>query len=154
VNVGDIMQRRFDRLSPTSTVLEAAHLMLLSGHEALPVMEEDRLVGMIAERDILSRVLRDLSGSLHELGLGSVEFEDSAAFRQVASVAVADLMSRRVITTTPEIPALRAAATMQARHIRRLPVLQADLVVGLVFQADILEALVRGIPPGHRRRMR
>lgn len=154
MKVGDIMQRRFDRLSPSSTVLEAAHLMLLSGHEAVPVMEDDRLVGVIAERDILSRVLRDLSEGLHELGVRSVDFQDPAAFGKVAAVTVADLMSRRVVTTTPDTPALRAAATMQARRIRRLPVLEADLVVGLVFQADILEALVRGVPPGTRRRLR
>jgi len=154
VKVGDVMQRRFDRLDPAASVLEASHVMLLTGHEALPVMEGERLAGMVAERDILDRLLQDLSGDVYAWGPGSVDLEDADAFRRVATVTVAELMSRRVVTTTPEAPALRAAATMRARRVRRLPVVQDDRVVGLIFQADILEAMVRSLPPATRRTIR
>ena len=154
MKVGDVMQRRFDRLDPAASVLEASHVMLLTGHEALPVMEGERLAGMVAERDILDRLLQDLSGDVYAWGPGSVDLEDADAFRRVATVTVAELMSRRVVTTTPEAPALRAAATMRARRVRRLPVVQDDRVVGLIFQADILEAMVRSLPPATRRTIR
>jgi CBS domain-containing protein len=154
VKVGDVMQRRFDRLDPAASVLEASHVMLLTGHEALPVMEGDRLAGMVAERDILDRLLRELSGDVYAWGPGSVDLEDEEAFRCVATVSVAELMSRHVVTTTPDTPVLRAAATMRARRVRRLPVVEGERVLGLVFQADVLEAMVRSIPPATRRTMR
>jgi len=154
VKVGDVMQRRFDRLDPAASVLEASHVMLLTGHEALPVMEGDLLAGMVAERDILDRLLQELSGDVYAWGPGSVDLEDADAFRRVATVTVAELMSRRVVTTTPDAPVLRAAATMRARRVRRLPVVEDDRVVGLVFQADILEAMVRSLPPAARRTIR
>jgi len=154
MKVGDVMQRRFDRLDPAASVLEASQVMLLTGHEALPVMEGDRLAGMVAERDILDRLLRELSSDVYAWGPGSVDLEDEEAFRRVATVTVAELMSRRVVTTTPETPALRAAATMRARRVRRLPVVEGERVVGLIFQADVLEAMVRSVPPGVRRTMR
>lgn len=154
MRVGDVMQRRFDHVEPSATVLDAATLMMASGHEALPVMEGSALVGMVAERDILDRLLRDMSEDLYELGIRSVDLHDPTAIRRVAGMTVADLMSRTVITTSPDAPALRASATMQARRIRRLPVVDGDTVVGMIFQTDILAALVREIPPGARRNLR
>jgi CBS domain-containing protein len=154
MKVGDVMQRRFDRLDPGASVLEASHVMLLTGHEALPVMAGDRLAGMVAERDILDRLLRELSSDVYAWGPGSVDLEDEDAFRRVATVTVAELMIRRVVTTTPDAPALRAAAAMRARRVRRLPVVEGERVVGLVFQADVLEAMVRSVPPAARRTMR
>ena len=154
MKVGDVMQRRFDRLDPAASVLEASHVMLLTGHEALSVMEGDSLSGMVAERDILDRLLRELSDDVYTLGPGSVDFEDEEAFRRVAAITVAQLMSRRVVTTTPDTPVLRAAATMRARRVRRLPVVEGERVTGLIFQADILQAMVRSLPPRARRTIR
>ena len=154
MKVGDVMQRRFDRLDPASSVFEASHVMLLTGHEALPVMEGDALAGMVAERDILDRLLRELSGDVYAWGPGSVDLEDEQAFRRVAGITVSELMSRRVVTTSPGAPVLKAAATMRARRVRRLPVVEGERVVGLIFQADVLEAMVRSVPPGARRTFR
>ena len=48
MKVRDVMRRWFERVEPSTTVLEAARLMTLTGQQALPVVDDDRLVGMVA----------------------------------------------------------------------------------------------------------
>lgn len=143
MNVGDLMRRRFDSIGPGAPVAEAVRTMLLTGQEALPVVEDGRLVGMIAERDVFERLLGELSSDAYALGLLSVDFDDLDAFRRLGSQPVAELMSTRLVTATPRMPALRAVAVMRARRIRRLPVIEGERIVGLLLQADVLAELLR-----------
>jgi CBS domain-containing protein len=141
MNVGQLMHRWFERVEPGATVLEAARIMILSGKHALPVMDGDRLVGMIAEGDIIDRLLGELSRDVYAWGLGSADPDAAAGYRRIAALRVGKLMSTRVVTASPEMPVLQAAGLMQARRIHRLPVTQGDRLVGVVFQADIHAAL-------------
>lgn len=63
MNVADLMRRWFERLEPEASALEAARLMIFTRQQALPVVEGDRLVGVIAERDVFRRLLVELSGT-------------------------------------------------------------------------------------------
>lgn len=56
MNVGDLMRRRFDSIGPGAPVAEAVRTMLLTGQEALPVVEDGRLVGILSETDCLRRL--------------------------------------------------------------------------------------------------
>jgi len=142
VNVVDLMRAWFERVGPDATVEDAAGIMVVTGQEALPVVEDERLVGIIAERDIFDRLLRDLSGDLYTWGLGSVENDPVPAYHRIAASRVRDVMTTTVVTVTPQTPALRAAGIMRARRIRRLPVVDGDRAVGLIFMTDIHRALL------------
>ncbi len=141
MKVREIMRRSFEQINPRATVLEAARVMTLAGQQALPVVKDDRLVGMIAEGDILARLLAELSKDVY-LGLAQVDPDAPGCYRQICRLPVDALMSQRLVTTTQETPALRAAAMMRARRIQRLPVVDGDHLVGLVFQTDIHAALL------------
>jgi CBS domain-containing protein len=128
-------------VEPGTTVLEAARVMTLTGQQALPVVKDDRLVGMIAEGDILARLLAELSKDVY-LGLSQVDPDAPGCYRDICHQPVDSLMSQRVVTATEEMLALRAAATMRAKRIQRLPVVDGEQLVGLVFQTDIHAALL------------
>jgi CBS domain-containing protein len=141
MNVRDLMRRWFERVEPTTSLLEAARLMVLTGQQALPVVDGEELVGMIAERDVLARLLSELSADVY-LGVGNVDRDAAGTYRNICKLPVEELMSRRLVTTTPEMPALQAVALMRARRIQRLPVVEAGRLVGLVFQMDVHAALL------------
>lgn len=58
----------------------------------------------------------------------------------------------RVVTVGPDLPVLRAAAIMRARRIRRLPVMAGGRLLGVIFQREVLAALLeradRDLPLG------
>lgn len=141
LEVRDVMRRWFERVEPTTTVLEAARVMTITGQQALPVVHDDRLVGMIAEGDILARLLGEVSKDVY-LGLGYVDRDAPGCYREICRLPVDALMSQRLVTVTGETAALRAAGMMRARRVQRLPVVDGDQLVGLVFQTDIHAALL------------
>ena len=141
MRVGDLMRLWFERVELGTTVLEAARLMTLTGQQALPVVDGDRLVGMLAEGDILARLLGDLSKDVY-LGIGMVDRDAAGCYREISHLRVETLMSQRLVTTTQDVPALRAVGMMRARRIQRLPVTDGDVLVGLIFQTDVHTALL------------
>ena len=141
MKVRDLMRRWFERLDPAASVREAARLMVLTGQQALPVVDRGRLVGMIAEGDILSRLLGELSQDVYS-GIGGVDRDAAGCYQKICALRVDELMSRRLVTATPEMAALHAAGMMRARRIQRLPVIEGDELVGLIFQTDVHAALL------------
>jgi CBS domain-containing protein len=84
---------------------------------SLPVTEDERLVGMITDRDITTRVVAE------------------SAVPEATSVG--DVYSRDLISVEPDND-LEEALQLMARHqVRRLPVVENGRLVGMVAQADI-----------------
>jgi len=117
MNVRDCMSRQVRLASPDDTIQTAAQMMRDTDTGALPVGENDRLVGMITDRDIALRAIAEGHGALtpvREVMTGGIEcvFEDDD---------------------------LRAAADkMGDRKVRRLAVLSRDKrLVGILSLGDI-----------------
>src|SRR5687768_5091401 len=103
--VQDILARKGDQvhtISPTATVLEATQRMNQHKIGALLVMQDGRPLGMFTERDVLRKVVAQL--------------------RNPADVSVADTMTTEVVCCEPDTDLEEAAAIMQQRKIRHLPV--------------------------------
>ena len=108
---------------PQDTVYEA--LETLARHEvgALVVMEGGRLVGVVSERDYTRKVA--LQG------------------RNSKETAVADIMTRQVVTVSPQTGTRACMALMSERKIRHLPVLDGDTVLGMISIRDIMDDIIR-----------
>lgn len=143
ITVGELMRRWFERLDRSTTVLEAARLMIVTGQQALPVVDGDRLVGMIAEGDILARLLSEASQDVYA-GIGNVDRDLVGCYRRICGLRVDALMSRRVVTVTADMPVLRVVGLMRAKHVQRLPVTEGNELVGLLFRTDVHAALLGG----------
>jgi CBS domain-containing protein len=84
---------------------------------SLPVTEDERLVGMITDRDISTRVVAD--SAVPE------------------TMAVGDVYSRDLISVEPNNDLEEALQLMGRHQVRRLPVVENGRLVGMVAQADI-----------------
>jgi CBS domain-containing protein len=116
-SVRDAMTAAPRSIGASASVVEAARLMREQHIGSLPVTEDDRLVGMITDRDITTRVVAE------------------SAVPETTSVG--DVYSRDLISVEPNSD-LDEALRLMARHqVRRLPVVENDRLVGMVAQADI-----------------
>ena len=109
-------------IRPEAPVLEAIRLMADAHIGAVLVMDGPRLVGILSERDYARKVV--LQG------------------RSSADTPVQDIMTPRVLTTTPADTSDRCMQMMTEHRIRHLPVLDGDDVVGVVSIGDLVKAVI------------
>ena len=116
--IADIMTRDVQTISTQETIQRAAQLMDELNVGAIPVLDGDKLVGMITDRDITVRSV--------------------AAGQDPRSTKVTDVMSTDVRTCTEDQSIDDVLATMGDVQIRRIPVLDAQSkVIGIVSLGDV-----------------
>jgi CBS domain-containing protein len=109
-------------VGPDATVYEALELMADKDIGALPVMDGDRLIGIVSERDYARKVI--LQG------------------RFSRETLVADIMSPHVITIQPGESMETCMALMTHQHVRHLPVLEDEHLLGIISIGDVLKAII------------
>jgi CBS domain-containing protein len=126
--------------TPMSSVVADMCLYRISG---MPVVGEDRkLLGFIAEKDVLHHLFPTLEDAMN-LRL-HVDFEGMEAnYRNVLSLKVADLMTAKAITVSPDMPILQATSIMVKNRFRRIPVAEGDKLVGMLSLGDVHKALFK-----------
>lgn len=107
--------------TPDNTVQEAIEIMAEKNFGALPVMVDDNMVGIISERDYIRK---------------------AAPKRQLPwELSVNDLMTKDVISVTANESINNCLKTMSNNHIRHLPVVEEDHLVGFISISDVISAL-------------
>ena len=115
--VRDLMTSNVETVRPDHTAKDAAAFMLSADTGSIPVCEDDKVVGMITDRDIAVR------------GVAAGKGPDCS---------VRDLMSKDIVCARDTDDAQDIAAKMSAAQVRRLPVLDAsDRLVGMVSLGDL-----------------
>jgi CBS domain-containing protein len=109
-------------ISPEATVYEAIELMSVKNIGALLVMEGERLVGILSERDYARRVM--LRG------------------KRSRETKVAEIMSTSVTVTHPQEGVQKCLHLMTDKHIRHIPVLDGDKVIGVVSIGDLVKWII------------
>ena len=116
----DIMTRKVATIHPQASAQEAAQLLDEKRISGAPVVDVDgKIIGIITEADIISKVDRD-------------------------GLCVADIMSQNVIAIDEETPVSEIAALLTERKIKRVPVVCDGKLVGIVSRADIVHAVAQG----------
>jgi acetoin utilization protein AcuB len=129
------MQQDVVVVGPREPATEAAALMARKRIRRLPVVEQRpegrRLTGMVSATDILHAFPPDINPFV-------VISPETAR----NPVTVGEIMSRDLVTTTPETPIEEAAEVMQNRKIGALPVIHDQCLVGMITESDIFRAFV------------
>lgn len=146
LKAADIMYSAVVTATPDHTVQDAAGLMVENGISGLPVVDKSgKLVGLISESDLMRHAE---AGTEHHRSWWLQAFmgRDNLAREYVKENArrVSDVMTRTVITATPETPVRELAELLEHNSIKRLPIVSGGKVVGIVSRANLLRALARG----------
>jgi CBS domain-containing protein len=114
----DVMTRGIKEIPANATIVEAAERMRSLDVGALPVCQNDKLVGVITDRDIAIRTVAD--------------------GRDPKATAVSDAMSKSVVYCYEDDSVESAAKLMEEKQIRRLPVFDRNnRAVGIVSLGDL-----------------
>ena len=116
MKISDVMTPNPKTVKPSDDIQVAARIMRDEDTGAVPVIEGDRVVGMITDRDIVIRAIAD------------GDFE----------CTIDDIVSDDVVCATPDMSTAEAAELMSEHQIRRLPVVDDDeRLVGILSIGDI-----------------
>lgn len=116
MKVADIMTKEVDTCNPGHSLQEVAAKMKEINVGSIPICENEKLVGIITDRDIVVRGIAD------NLPLES---------------AVSEILSENMVTGNKDMSVEEAAELMADHQIRRLPIVENDKVVGIVSLGDI-----------------
>ncbi|MGA2731887.1 MAG: CBS domain-containing protein [Syntrophobacteraceae bacterium] len=145
----DIMSPRFHILSPANSIAEAVKMFHIASVEEqkrifglMVIDEKDQLVGMLSMYDIILFIQPKHIHVWSEIE----DLEAHAIFGElldrVKSVRVSDIMTTNVVTVKPQTHVMAIADLMIKRHIRRLPVVDGNNVVGVVYISDLFYHLL------------
>ena len=109
-------------LNPDSTVFDAVKLMSDKNIGALLVMESEKLVGIVSERDYARKVI--LEGRFSK------------------DTLVRDVMTRSVLCVPPDRTIDECMALMTDKRLRHLPVVDKKQVIGMVSIGDLVKAII------------
>jgi CBS domain-containing protein len=138
MKVLELMNPKAITVGPKTPLREVLQLMLrYQLNDILVVDSEETLAGIVTYSD-LSRKLLPTQKELmeHEEYLTAPQSMEDR-FRDFINVPVDEIMTKKVITASPNLEALEAGATMTARRIKQLPVVQNHKVVGVISHQDI-----------------
>jgi CBS domain-containing protein len=125
-SVGQFLTQHFQNIhsvSPQSTVRQALELMADKNIGALLVLEENQLVGMFSERDYARKVVLKGKSSVDTL--------------------VQDIMTTEVICVKVNQTFTECMQTMTDHHIRHLPVMDEQNVIGLISIGDVVKVILQ-----------
>ena len=115
--VRDSMTTDPKTVSTDTTVAEAAKLMATENVGSLPVVEDERLVGMVTDRDLVIQVV--------------------AKGLDPQNVRVSDVFTEKPVVASPDEQLGQALQRMAEEQVRRLPVVSDGELVGILAQADV-----------------
>ncbi len=109
-------------IPPNATVYDALRLLAERDIGALLVIQGEQLVGILSERDYARKVILKGKSSM--------------------KTAVSEIMTERVVVITPQNTVEEAMAVMTEKHLRHLPVVEGEKVVGVVSIGDLVKAKI------------
>ena len=149
MHAANVMDTAFHTLTPDQTIDDAVRQFRDAGKAegkkifGMMVTDgDDRLVGMLSMYDILLFIQPKharIWGEMDDVDPGPL-FDTMMA--RVKHIRVEDIMTTEVMTIPPETHLLVIVDIMVKKHIRRLPVVEREAVVGMVYRSDVFYYLI------------
>ena len=152
----DFMDTRFHTLHPRQNIAEAFAAFQkathIEGKKVFGMMvtdEEDRLVGMLSMYDVLNYVQPKHVAIFGEMD----DLDPTEAYRNrmstIQSIRVDDIMTTDVVTVRPDTHLMVIAEIMIKKHIRRLPVVEDETVLGIVYVSNVFHRIMTMFSADH-----
>ncbi|MCK9152020.1 CBS domain-containing protein [Methanobacterium alcaliphilum] len=155
IKIQDAMQKDVISFSKVTKIGDAAKILRENKISGAPVLDEDEnLIGIVSEGDIM-RLLEVHSPKLNlilpapldliELPLRMKHEYDEIAegMTKAALILVEEIMTRKLITITPEKSISDAAELMDKHDVKRLPVVDEKKLIGIITRGDLIGAMVK-----------
>ena len=151
LQVSEVMHREVVSVTPDSPLTRVVELLLDKDYTALPVVDADRrVVGMVSDSDLLTRGGASVGLSLKRAAAPGFARQLQRELENPAR-RVGEVMTREVVTVSPEASLGAAARLMVERHLKRLPVVDSERhLVGILGRLDVLNTIAAAhLPQWH-----
>lgn len=142
LTAADVMTREVVSVGPDTPVRAIAELLFTRRISGVPVLEDGRLIGVVSEGDLIGHAAA--TGEQRRSWWLSALMNDSASARDYAKThgrTARDVMTSAVITIAETATLAEIAKTLERHRIKRVPVLRAGKLVGIVSRGNLLQAL-------------
>lgn len=146
--VGDIMTREIVKVHPGTRVDQIARLMAEHDISGLPVVDEnDRVLGVVTERDMIVRNSRFKVPSFIMILDSIIYLETPHHFQerleQMLGVTAGEIMSEPAVTIAPNASIEDLADLMVKRGMNPIPVVEQGMLVGIISRSDIIRLMAQ-----------
>jgi CBS domain-containing protein len=150
MKASDVMTRSVLTVGRETSVANAIRLMLDNNISGLPVLDDGKVVGILTEGDLLRR--GETGTQRHrprwlEILMGPGRMADE--YVTTHGRKVQEIMTTDLISVAGETPLEEVVGWMERRRIKRVPVIEGGVLVGIVSRLDLLRALLRTIETQH-----
>lgn len=149
MKVKDIMSTNVLTVSKDTSVEEIAGILVKNNISGVPVVdEENRVIGIVTEKDLLYKDIKPRFPAMVEI-LGGMMFlsgvkEYNTELKKLVATKAEELMTKRVITIDPDSTIEKAAGIMVNKNINRIPVVDEDNhLLGIISRADIIRYMAK-----------
>lgn len=139
MNVGKRISSPIITVSPDLPVTEALALMRREKIRHSPVIQKGKMVGIVTENDLLNAS----PSKATSLSVWEINY-------LINKITVADVMTKKVITTTEDTPIEEAARIMADNKISCLPVMRGKEVAGIITEADLFKMFLELLGARHK----
>jgi predicted transcriptional regulator len=147
LNASDIMTTEVITVKKDTSLKELAKIFYENHINGVPVVDDDGLlIGIICESDLIRRdkklhiptVVAIFDAVLYLESPRKIEKE----IKRINATTVEDLYTKKVVTVDERIPVDEIATIMTQKKIYTIPVMDGDLLVGIIGKADLIRTLV------------
>lgn len=131
VKVADAMSKKVVAAKPNTSIFEAEKTMIQHGFRRLPIVQNEKLIGIVTVMDILR-----FFGSSHVFN-----HLQSRTITQVLQTKILDIAVRDIVAVGPEVDVGQAAKLMRDRKVGALPVVQKKRLVGIITERDFFKLI-------------
>ncbi len=135
LTVSDAMTRPVTTLSPDATVADLEDLFERYDYNSFPVVERDRLVGIVTKLDFLRNFIFTADTVVPH-------------YRDLMQQRIGEIMRRQVQTVDPDMALTRVLQLMVDMSTKSFPVVSNGKVVAIISREDIIRALRRAVGRG------
>ena len=118
--VRDIMKSEVVSMTSTKTVIEAAREMSSKNISCIVITDRKKPIGIVTERDLVKKIIAKNKGG---------------------DLALRDIMTQNPLTLKPDTSIVDAARMMKRNRIRRFPIIEKGVLVGIITETDILNGM-------------
>ena len=146
LKVKDIMTNNPITVTPDTEIVQATKIILENDINGVPVIKEDKLVGILCQSDLIAQQKKFPIPSLFTLldgifPLTSMKHLEKET-KKIAATTVSQAMTTDLFTIQPEMSIEEVATIMVNKNFHTLPVVDKGKLVGIVGKKDILETLM------------
>lgn len=144
--VRDMMTREVITVSPDTPVEQIIRLLVGQPISGVPVVEGDRVVGIVSEGDLVMREKKvDTPAAISFLGALLFVEDFNRTFEELrrhVGATARDVMTHDVVSISPDAPLSDAATQLIDQDLKRLPVVEDGRLVGIITRKDLVRSLL------------